>query len=201
MPRRKPKPDQWKRRKSDHVPVEMRTSDSAHWFAQAIIVACLLGVAIWVGVVSGHISAVADKQSRVAQEQRNEAAQLADQKANLIDACNRLNTVRRSDNAAHLGTFELFKFIIAAQANPAQQAAEKTQHLTAAQKALVKAEIAQINSTMLAQSWTPLQNCVQTINQHGGHYKIPSPISFLTARPPKGALLIPSKPKKALKLP
>lgn len=181
-----------KRYDSEERSPEERSNDRLHWVAQVFTIVCIVACAIWIHFISNTANGASARAARVqasqaivAQEQAAEARKLNNQQSALIQACNRLNQVRKSDNTAHEGSFILFKTVIALSAlSPPPPPAERhSSHVF----------LTQLRNAEKAQSWTPIQNCKQVIAQQGANFKIPEPIAFVDELPPASAL---AKPRR-----
>jgi hypothetical protein len=169
---------------------EMRWTDRAVWIGQLFTILCVVGVAVWAHFISENISHVQRQQAGQAAKQARTARQQSADRNNLIDGCNRLAAVQKSDNTSQQGVFILFESVIGLSRLP--PAAPQTPAQTRAGKGF----LAKLKLASGAQSWTPIPKCTKLIDSQGSGYKLPEAVAFLTASPPKSALLLPKKRKK-----
>lgn len=166
---------------------DMRLSDRVHSWGIYVCIACIIAMSIWVNSISDHVSNVGTAQATEQGALNREAAKLASDRTSLIEGCQRLNQLRASDNVAHLGNFILFESVIGLSKLPPQQPE------TAQQRSVGKAFLVKLERAAKAQSWTPMSDCQQTIQQQGANYQLPPPVSFETHLPPSSALALPKR--------
>lgn len=103
--------------------------------------------------------------------------QLGTDHTQLLAGCARLNIRQAEDNKSHLADYRVFRVVYTESV-----AAEGTRRLTKAEKAQEHAFLVELNSSVLAKSWTPLTDCRRAISTQGAKYITPVAIHFLDAR-------------------
>lgn len=165
---------------------EVRFIDQFQYFTWLIIVACLVGMALWVHHIGDNVTAVGSRLSREQAKVNAEAQRLGADRAQLINGCRRINRLLVSGNTSSAGNYTVFRYLLAVyNESPA-----------AVKREPVNVEFDQrLKKASAAQSWTPKTNCQRLIEQEGARYRLPPAVPFDTREAPSSQLLHPSQSK------
>lgn len=165
---------------------EVRLIDQFQYFTWLVIVACMVGMALWVNHIGHNVTNVGHRVAREQAALNAEAKNLGADRAQLINGCERTNRLLVSNNTASEGTYIVFKYLIAVYNSAPQKVKKNPEDIKFAQL---------LRSASNAQSWTPKTNCQKLIGTEGSDYKLPAAIPFAKQPAPASQLLHPEKTK------
>ena len=116
-------------------------------------------------------------------KQQSHVAQIvAAQHTQIVEGCQRLNILRAEDNRSHFADYRVFSLVYR------ETLVARALYRTPQEKAYFVAFTREMRGAIADKTWTPLTDCTQAVNAHGGAYKPPNPIPFEVRMPPASAL-------------
>lgn len=158
---------------------EVRAVDRLQYFTWLVIVACIVGMAVWVWSIAGNVTGVGRRVKRAEAALIVQEARLGLDRSQLIHGCQRINRVLASANTASAGDYTLFRSVIYLSTHRRHKQRTEGRFLR------------RLRSATADQSWTPLTNCMRLVDAKGGRYALPPAVRFSRHRPPRAALLHP----------